>query len=853
MSTLSLLPTSLLESLGLEILQNAVDAALGAGVLTISSDSSGVSAGLKLSGGQTLNIDDLTVNAQGLSGRLFIGGLGPTQGGTPLSATLFDGFTVALTAFDITLAHGGLAASHIGGQLTIPFFTDSSGNPETVDIEIGTKADGSLSISLAAVESTQSTTSDGLIQLVYNLTGVGRVEIDVASLEINEVNGVYTLIISGNLILDTEGLSWPSIELTGLGIDSKGNISLQGGWIDLPNQMALDFYGFHVALEKLGFGTDASGDKWIGFNGEIHLVEGLSLGGSVRGLQINITKPGVSLDGVSISFEIPDVLTIDGEVDHFQVNGAMSGNDLIAQGLPGYIFDFIDPQGSSGPKSVNVFAGQIKLVIEAADDLEVDADFIVGTFGGQSVFFLDVNAELPVGIPIFSDISLYGLQGLVATGLQPDPGQYTWWQWYKYPATGEDNNGSGSGGAQLGGAVDINSPNPDYSATDFYKWLVPKQGAFAIGAGATIGTSADDGYTVSAAIMLVIMLPGPIISLVGKANILSPRVGGASQDADFEAIAVYDGNSETFDLTVQAQYSIPVIIDIEATAELYVDGSTGVWFFAIGMPPHEKRIKARIFDLFEADSYFVVSDQGLVLGSWVGYNPSYSFGSLSVSLDAYLATLGAIQWSPLQIAGGIELYGNIQLSAFGISAGLTADALLEGCAPNPFWIYGELSVQLNLPWPLPSPGATISLSWGQDNGTLPPVPLALSHLDAMLADHCDSADKQASDHYVLLAHHAPVIAPDLTVTYDPTTPGILGLTAATGRTANSFPDLIPDNSGQKTDGATPAPGRSLHLELRASDVRRHRDLPKRKPLGRPRLPARHSTAQAALVPVDRAR
>ena len=51
---------------------------------------------------------------------------------------------------------------------------------------------------------------------------------------------------------------------------------------------------------------------------------------------------------------------------------------------------------------------------------------------------------------------------------------------------------------------------------------------------------------------------------------------------------------------------------------------------------------------------------------------------------------------------------------------------------------------------------------------------------------------------VLLAHHAPVIAPDLTVTYDPTTPGILGLTAATGRTANWFPDLIPDNSGQKT-------------------------------------------------------
>jgi hypothetical protein len=48
----------------------------------------------------------------------------------------------------------------------------------------------------------------------------------------------------------------------------------------------------------------------------------------------------------------------------------------------------------------------VKLVIEAAGDLEVDAGFIVGNFGGKSVFFLDLDAELPVGIPIFLDIAL---------------------------------------------------------------------------------------------------------------------------------------------------------------------------------------------------------------------------------------------------------------------------------------------------------------------------------------------------------------------------------------------------------------------------------------------------------------
>jgi hypothetical protein len=789
MST-SLLPLPSLGSLGVGILQKVLDASLPSGMLTITDDASGLSVGLTLSGGQTINIDDLSANAQGLSGRLFIDGLDAN----PLSATIADGFTIALTAFDVTLANSGLAASHIGGHFTIPFFTDASGNPKTVDVELTFKADGTLSISLSAVETVQSSTSDGLVQLQYALPGgLGNVEIDVASLEIDRSpDGTWRIVISGNLIIDAASLSWPSIELRGLGIDSKGNISLEGGWIDLPSQMAIDFYGFHLGLQKLGFGSDPTG-KWIGFNGDINLVEGLSLGGSVRGLRINLSTGAVSLDGVGISFAIPDVLTIDGEIDHIHVD-ANSAADLSNAGLNPSIFNSIAPVGSIAPaggKKVDVFAGQVKVVIQAVGGLEIDAAFIVGNFGGQSVFFLDLDAELPVGIPIFLDVSLYGLQGLIATGLEPHPEpQNTWWEWYKYP--------QGSSGPDL-------SQPADYTATDVNKWLAPKAGAFAIGAGATIGTSADDGFTVSAAIMLVLLLPGPVISLIGKANILSKRLGGAAEDANFEAMATFDGNAGTFDLTIDAHYEIPVVLDIEATAELFVDAGSGEWFFAIGKPPHEQRVKARIFDLFEVDAYFVVSDQGLITGTWAGYKGSWSFGPLSVSLDAYLATLAAIQWSPLQIAGGIELHGDIHLSAFGIGMGITADALLEACAPNPFWVHGELSVELDLPWPLPNIGATISLTWGGDDGTIPPAPLALSHIDATLIDHSDSASKRAGDHYVLLAHRSGGPFPDLPVSYDdPDRPGILNLTGQSlsnwqARVSPSdpstiLPDLAPDNT-----------------------------------------------------------
>ena len=52
---------------------------------------------------------------------------------------------------------------------------------------------------------------------------------------------------------------------------------------------------------------------------------------------------------------------------------------------------------------------------------EVDAQFIVGKFGETSVFFLVLDAELPVGIPIFLDVALYGMEGLFASNLRPDP------------------------------------------------------------------------------------------------------------------------------------------------------------------------------------------------------------------------------------------------------------------------------------------------------------------------------------------------------------------------------------------------------------------------------------------------
>jgi hypothetical protein len=66
------------------------------------------------------------------------------------------------------------------------------------------------------------------------------------------------------------------------------------------------------------------------------------------------------------------------------------------------------------------------------------------------------------------------------------------------------------------------------------------------------------------------MLPGPIVTLIGRANILSKRVRAANDErTNFEALATFDGNSDTFDLAVSAHYEIPIVLEIEGTAALH--------------------------------------------------------------------------------------------------------------------------------------------------------------------------------------------------------------------------------------------------------------------------------------------
>ena len=118
-------------------------------------------------------------------------------------------------------------------------------------------------------------------------------ELDSIGFELKD--GVFLAKLSGQitpLFGADQGLNWPGFKVEELSIDSKGHVHLQGGWLALREQYNLDFHGFHVGITKLGFGKTEDGGKWVGFSGELKLVDGFTAGASVEGLRVTWYEDG---------------------------------------------------------------------------------------------------------------------------------------------------------------------------------------------------------------------------------------------------------------------------------------------------------------------------------------------------------------------------------------------------------------------------------------------------------------------------------------------------------------------------------------------------------------------------------
>ena len=631
--------------------------------------------------GMVFTATDVHIGNNGFSGTL-------STTFASLSMTLL-GFGVKLTKFEAIFKQSSLISTDIVGQLTIPFFS------APLDVDIGFNLSGDVSITAkgAGPDGATHLTVPDLFDLkltsfkfVEHAGGKSKMQLDL------KLKPLFTVPVIN--------LSLPEFDLGGLILDQDGNVNPEFGVIDQKNAKHFTVAGFDFECDRLGLGIDLLGGKlYLVFKGGITFPAGLPVGVSVDGLKVlfELASPhniGFELGGIGVDTTIAGVVAFKGDV-HLGNNG---------------------------------FSGDLDLTIIPLS-LRIKASLAVQS-SPFSAWYIDLSVDLPAGIPLGpSGLAIYGFEGLFAYNFAPnrDPAE----NWYRgTPADFNDKTKGWYSKAKHNNVTDATT-----------KWK-PEQGNFAFGLGATLGTAVDNGQAVAVQVLIIIAVPGPVIIIEGAANILSGRDG--LDDADFMALLVIDAENDIFELGIDIDLKLPKpdgpIVEVTGSIDAYFDGHhPDRWHLYIGQQPRPLRIGASILQLFHADAYFMLTNDNLRFGAWIGYDASWDFGPVSASISAYIEGDTLVSWQPPQVAGSLHLHGGLSISIFGIGFSLSADAIFGVNVPNPFYVVASVSIHLGLPWPLPDINASITLSWehGQHPDAVDPLkrvalqhPLTVANLDA---------------------------------------------------------------------------------------------------------------------------
>ena len=597
--------------------------------------------------------ENFHIGSGGVTGRIRLNG-------APAAGAL-AGFPFTPTAFEILLKQNSLVGASLAGRITLPFLD------APMDVEVGFDLSGNMTVEIGAG-------SGGLV----SVDKPGLLAMTIESVAFEKEGELFTVALSGTLTPKVAGLEWPTFRVERLSIDSEGHVRIEGGWLDLPEQYVLGFYGFQLSISRIGFGTETDGKRWIGFNGALRLVDGLSAGASVEGMRVRWSpsgppNPSLSLEGVGIEFEVP---------------GAVSFKGFVAMREP-------EP-------GVFRFDGDIELQLIALG-LSIDGQVVIGYNAPEdfTFFAIYVGVELPAGIPLWTTgLGLYGLAGLFALNMEPGRRDDEAWYAIQPAPSWYHRNPPGVGVAEL------------------RKWD-DAEGSLGFGAGITIGTVVDNGFTFAGKMLFVIVFPGPILMLEGRANVLKERAS-LSDEPVFRALVVLDGREGTLLAGLDAHYAIAddgELIDIAGSLEAFFDfDDPNAWHLYLGIDePREKRIGADIFfHIFRSEAYLMINPDRLRTGAWVGMDMRWQFGPLRVVLQAWMEGHAQLSFKPIYLQGSLTIHGGLEVSVFGFGFSLGATATLSAGVFDPFYLRADLSVSVGLPWPLPDFDVDIALEWGPE-------------------------------------------------------------------------------------------------------------------------------------------
>ncbi len=258
---------------------------------------------------------------------------------------------------------------------------------------------------------------------------------------------------------------------------------------------------------------------------------------------------------------------------------------------------------------------------------------------------------------------------------------------------------------------------------DVVNYWTPAQEAFAAGFSIGLGTTMDNSFILKAKAMLVLAVPGPLIVIAGKADVLSKK---SAISGMFNLLIIYDNDDPGILASLSYRYDVKKVLSIYGMAELYFDfDEPNRWHFYLGTPA--KPITAKALGIFEASSYLTIDAYKLAVGVNVFYGYNWDIGPLYIK--AYISFSGEllISWDPEYIQIILELDGELaaKIFGFGLSAALGADLLIK--APAPWYLHADAEARFSISllffsW---SFNTSLEFSWGDDKLPAPPVILPL--------------------------------------------------------------------------------------------------------------------------------
>jgi hypothetical protein len=606
----------------------------------------------------------------------FTGGVAATF--DPPQTIDIGGFQFDLQRAGVRFQQSRLVLGELAGVLRqLPFFDVDV----AADVQISTEG---IRIAFAAELNRQTDANVAVNQGFLTLRRPGLIAMTLTAAEILIGGGVASVTLSGSIrieVVGPGGLEFPDFEVKALRIASDGSVSIDGGLINLPEGTRVSIGGFGLELTQVGLGTEPNGDRFATFSGALHLAEGIPLTAAVEGLKIIWNQGGlvgIELAGIALSFEIEGTLRFDGKVHFDDANNRFDG------------------------------AGRVELI---ALQMSVEARLMVQRNDGFTSLFIYLLLRSPVGIPLFATgLAFYGFEALYGQHVEPDKSPPELWyrDWYRRPEMG---------------------------AVDTRKWMVQRN-SYAFGAGIILGTLPDGGYALSTKGLLLIVIPGPILMLEVKANLLRDPTAltRPNEPATFNALVVYDGRAGSIELSIEPRYAFPdggELIEIGGVAEAFYSFSDPRrWYLYLGRREREKRIRAGLLKIFEANAYLMLDNKSLELGGFVGYDAEINAGPVHLVIQSFMEAMAGVSWRPKQLKGMLHMCGKIELKVIGIGFGLGLRALLEAEAPHPFHLLAELAIEIGLPWPLSDLEFEISLEWSD-----PEPARVVSPLQSVAVEH----------------------------------------------------------------------------------------------------------------------